>query len=69
MANGAVVHIGLGLGEELPFRRPMLVAQLETLTHMFMGCPSVSQPVEAWHAVTGVWPPRDAWVVLADDDT
>jgi hypothetical protein len=48
------------------------VAQLETLTHMFMGCPCVSPAcdwlLDVWHAFSGVRPPRDARVLVADDD-
>jgi hypothetical protein len=53
-------------------KAPMCVAQLETLTHMFMGCPVVSPAcdwlLDVWHAVSGVRPPRDARVLVADDD-
>lgn len=39
---------------------------------MFMGCPVVSLAcdwlLDVWHAVSGVRPPRDARVVVADDD-
>jgi hypothetical protein len=48
------------------------VAQLETLSHMFMGCPCVSPAcdwlLDVWQALSGVRPPRDARVILGDDD-
>ena len=45
--------------------------QPETLTHLFMECPSVRPAVDwlldMWQCIGGVRPPRDALVLLADD--
>jgi hypothetical protein len=53
-------------------KSPLCVTQLETLTHMFVGCPCVSPAcdwlLDVWHAISGVRPPRDARVIVADDD-
>jgi exonuclease III len=51
--------------------RPTCVKQLDTLSHMFVECPSIVPALEwlldVWHAVSGNRPPKDARVVVADD--
>jgi hypothetical protein len=45
--------------------------QPETLSHLFLDCPCVRPAVDwlldTWHAISGVRPPLDARVLLADD--
>jgi exonuclease III len=47
------------------------VKQLDTLSHMFVECPSIVPALEwlldVWHAISGNRPPKDARVVVADD--
>jgi hypothetical protein len=51
--------------------RPTCVKQLDTLSHMFVECPSIVPALEwlldVWLAVSGNRPPKDARVVVADD--